>query len=92
MLMINLVRDLFISLPSGVELSLFSKTGLIPKSNMILKSVLTLKSNLILKLGFMLKFELIFDILEHPKPGIFSLKQPGSLAACYLRKTQCFFS
>ena len=46
-----------------------------------------------LKLGFILKFEniqnfeLILNILEHPKPSIFSLKQPGRLVACYLDKT-----
>ena len=113
-LMINLARDLFISVP-GVELNSESlglilnrfdtELGLILKSNLILKLVYTLKSNLILKLvfilksnlvpklGFMLKFvyilniELIFDILECSKPSIFSLKQPGRLAACYMENT-----
>ena len=116
-LMINLARDPFISVP-GVELNseslglilnrfdteikFYPKLGLILKSYLILKLVYTLKSNvilkldfilksnLVLKLGFMLKFvyilniELIFDILEHAKSIIFSLKQSGRLAACYL--------
>ena len=53
-----------------------------------------LKSNLVLKLGFMLKFayiqnfELILDILDHPKPSISSLKQP----ACYLEITPIIFN
>ena len=70
--------------------SLFSKIGFILKSNLILKLVFILKLNLILKLSFILKFvyiqnfELILIILEHPKPSISSLKQPGRLAARYL--------
>ena len=57
------------------------------------KLVFILKLNLILKLGFILKFvyiqnfELILNILEHLKPSMFSLKQPGRLVACYLEKT-----
>ena len=31
-------------------------------------------------------FELIIDILEHLKPGVSNLKQPGMLAACYFQK------
>ena len=69
------------------------KLGFILKSNLTPKLVFILKLNLILKLGFILKFEniqnfeLILNILEHPKPSIFSLKQPGRLVACYLDKT-----
>ena len=63
------------------------------KSNLILKLGFMLKLNLILKLGFILKFafiqnfEFILNILEHLKPSISSLKQPGRLAACYLEIT-----
>ena len=39
-----------------------------------------------LKFVYIQNFELILDILEHPKPSIFSLKQPGRLAVCYLEK------
>ena len=60
------------------------------KSNLILKLAFILKISLILKLSFSLKFEniqnleFILNILEHPKPSISSLKQPGRMAACYL--------
>ena len=73
--------------------NLMLKLGFILKSNLILKLVFILKLNLILKLGFILKFvyiqnfELILNILEHLKPSISSLKQPGRLVACYLEIT-----
>ena len=63
------------------------------KSNLILKLGFILKISLILKLSFILtfvhiqNFEFILNILEHPKPSISSLKQPGRLVACYLDKT-----
>ena len=73
--------------------NLILKLGFIVKLNLIPKLVFILKLNLILKLGFILKFvyiqtfELILNILEHPKPSIASLKQPGRLVACYLEIT-----
>ena len=62
--MINLNRDLFISLPR-LELSesLFSKTSLRLKSNLILKLGLIIKSNLTLKLGFVLKSKLVLKLV-----------------------------
>ena len=69
--------------------NLILKLGFILKLNLIPKLDFTLKLNLILKLGFILKFifiqnfELILNILEHPKPSISSLKQPGRLADYY---------
>ena len=65
--------------------NLILKLGFILKLNLIPKLVFILKLNLILKLGFILKFvyiqnfELILNILEHPKPSISSLKQPWLL-------------
>ena len=70
--------------------NLILKLGFILKLNLIPKLVFILKLNLILKLGFILKFvyiqnfELILNILGHPKPSISSSKQPGRLVACYL--------
>ena len=70
--------------------NLILKLGFMLKSNLILKLAFILKISLILKLSFSLKFEniqnfeFILNILEHPKPSIFSLKQPGRLAACNL--------
>ena len=40
-----------------------------------------------LKFVYIQSFALIHDILDHLKPSIFSLKQPGSLATCYLEIT-----
>ena len=37
-----------------------------------------------LKFEYIPNFELTFNILEHPKPSISSLKQPSKLTACYL--------
>ena len=37
-----------------------------------------------LKFVYIQNFELILDILDHLRPSIFSLKQPGRIAACYL--------
>ena len=45
-----------------------------------------------LKFVYIQNFELILDILDHTKPSIFSLKQAGKLAACYLEKTPVFIS
>ena len=73
--------------------NLILKLGFILKSNLMLKLGFILKLNLILKLGFILKFvyiqnfELILNILEHPKPSMSSLKQPGRLVACHLEIT-----
>ena len=53
---------------------------------------------MVLELGFRVKFvciqnfELILNILEHSKPSISSLKQPGRLAACLLGKTPLTFT
>ena len=46
-----------------------------------------------LKFVYILNFELMLDIIEHPKPSISGLKQPDRLAACYLKNTplmSCF--
>ena len=40
-----------------------------------------------LKFVYIQNFELILDILDHLKPSMFRLKQPGRQAACYLEIT-----
>ena len=51
---------------------------------------------MVLELGFRINicihqnFELILNILEYTKPSISSLKQPGRLAACLLKKTPMY--
>ena len=48
---------------------------------------------MVLELGYRVKFvciqnfELILNILEHSKPSVSNLKQPGRLAASLLEKT-----
>ena len=85
-----LKSNLILKLGFILKSNLILKLGFILKSNLILKLAFRLEISLILKLSFILKFvyiqnfEFIPNILEHPKPSISSLKQPGRLAACYL--------
>ena len=101
MLKSNLILKLGLILKSNLILklgfifksNLILKLGFILKSNLILKLAFILKKRLILKLSVILKFvyiqnfEFILNILEHPKPIISNLKQPGRQAACYLEIT-----
>ena len=63
------------------------------KPNLTLKLGYVLKLNMVLELGFRVKFvciqnfELVLNILEHSKPSISTLKQPGRQATCLLEKT-----
>ena len=106
MLKSNLILKLGLVLKSNLILklgfilksNLILKLSFILKSNLILKLAFILKISLILKLSFILKFVyiqnfgIILNILEHPKPSISSLKQPGRLAACYLETTPMIFT
>ena len=101
MLKSNLILKLGLILKSNLILKLgfILKSNLILKLGFILTSNLILKLAFILnksdpKIKFHSKvytysknFEFILNILEHPKPRISSLKQPGRLAACYLEIT-----
>ena len=82
-----------LSVRFDIEIKSDPEIGLETKPNLTLKLGYILKINMVLELGFGVKFvciqnfELILNILEHSKPSISSLKQPGRLAACLLEKT-----
>ena len=98
-LIINLARDLFISLPK-VELNwespFYNRFDTKIKSDLSVGCDIEIKSDPeigletkpnLTKFVCIQNFELILNILEHLKPSISSLKQHGRLAACLLEIT-----